>query len=183
MIPPTPPVPGPQAQATRVPSCVLVGKQLVNFALYGQPEFNQADVFIGPDGRISFLQAQDIMAAGLTVDELRAKFDEALSKYYRTPRTIITPTNFRSKKYYVLGKVVNRGVFTLERPLTIVEAVARAKGAPLGDHRTIEVELDDPRPPLIDNVKKIVGTNPHIPRTVKTGRRTFPRRDECSVGR
>jgi hypothetical protein len=64
---------------------------VLNFALYGQPELNRADVPIGPDGRVTYLQAQDVVATGLTVDELRAKMDEELSKFYRTPHSMITP--------------------------------------------------------------------------------------------
>src|SRR5436309_14873685 len=101
---------------------------VLNISLIGQPELNRTEVFIGPDGRVSFLQAQDLLASGLTVDELRTKFDDELAKYYRTPRTMITPVSFHSKKYYVLGRVVQRGVFPLDRPLTVIEAVARAKG-------------------------------------------------------
>jgi protein involved in polysaccharide export with SLBB domain/Mrp family chromosome partitioning ATPase len=118
---------------------------VLNFSLYGQPELSRAEVFVGPDGRVSFLQAQDIVAAGLTVDELRARFDDELGKFYRTPRTIISPVAFHSKKYYVLGKVMNRGVFPLDRPLTIVEALARAKGLETGllpDNRNM-VDLAD----------------------------------------
>jgi protein involved in polysaccharide export with SLBB domain len=89
-------------------------------------------VAVGPDGRISYLQATDIPATGLTVDQLREKLDQELAKYYRTPRTVLVPVTFKSKKYYVLGKVANRGVFSLERPLTIVEAVARAHGLETG---------------------------------------------------
>ena len=37
------------------------------------------------------MEAQNIEAAGLTIDELRGKLDEALSKFYQNPRTIITP--------------------------------------------------------------------------------------------
>ena len=105
---------------------------VLNLGLFGQPELTRLDVLIGPDGRVSYLQAQDIAAAGLTIDELRVKLDEALAQYYRTPRTIVTPVAYRSKKYYVLGKVTQRGVFTLDRPLTIVEAVARAHGLETG---------------------------------------------------
>jgi len=125
-------VAAPAQRATWQQHFTLGPGDVVNIGLFGQPELSRADVFIGPDGRISYLQAQDIVAAGLTVDELRTKFDEELAKYYRAPRTIITPTGFHSKKYYVLGKVTNRGVFTLERPLTIVEAVAQAKGLETG---------------------------------------------------
>jgi len=105
---------------------------VLNLGLFGQPELTRLDVPIGPDGQLSYLQAQDIAAAGLTIDELRVKFDEALAQYYRTPRTIVIPVAYRSKKYYMLGKVAQRGVFTLDRPLTIVEAVARAQGLETG---------------------------------------------------
>ncbi len=101
---------------------------LLNFSFFGQPELARTEVPIGPDGRVSYLQAQDVVATGLTVDELRSKFDQELSKFYRSPRTIITPFAYNSKKYYVLGKVVNKGVFPLDRPVTVVEAVARARG-------------------------------------------------------
>ncbi|MDB6031019.1 MAG: Polysaccharide export protein, partial [Verrucomicrobiales bacterium] len=105
---------------------------MLNFTLFGQPELARNEVMIGPDGRVSYLQAQDIMAAGFTVDELRKKFDEELSKYYRAPNVIVTPFAYNSKKYYVLGKVMNKGVFTLDRPITVMEAVARAHGFETG---------------------------------------------------
>ena len=96
--------------------------------LYGSPELTEGEVPIGPDGRISYLEAQDVMASGLTIDELRAKLDEALGQYRRAPHTIITPVAFKSKKYYMLGKVTTKGVYILDRPLTVLEALARAHG-------------------------------------------------------
>jgi protein involved in polysaccharide export with SLBB domain/capsular polysaccharide biosynthesis protein len=101
---------------------------VLNFGLFGQPELAEQEVAVGPDGRVSFLEAQDIMATGLTIDELRARLDEELAKYHRAPHTLITPVAFRSKKYYVLGKVMLKGAFVLDRPLTVLEAIARAKG-------------------------------------------------------
>ncbi|MDB6130772.1 MAG: Polysaccharide export protein, partial [Verrucomicrobiales bacterium] len=96
---------------------------------------------IGPDGRISYLQAQGVMAAGLTVDELREKLDAELGKFYRAPKTILTPVSYKSKKYYVMGKVMKKGVFVLDRPLTVVEALGRAGGLETGiiDGNTIEM--------------------------------------------
>jgi protein involved in polysaccharide export with SLBB domain len=116
---------------------------VLNFSLFGQKELTRVEVVIGPDGLVSYLQARDVRAAGLTIDELRAKFDEALASYYRAPRTIITPAAFRSKKYFILGSVAQKGVFTLERPMTIIEAIARARGLETGlQYRNI-VELAD----------------------------------------
>ena len=114
---------------------------VLNFSLLGQKELARHAISIGPDGRVNYLQAQDIMAAGLTVDELRAKMDEALAVYYRAPRTIITPAMFNSKKYFLLGSVVQKGVFTLDRPTTIIEAIARARGLETGlqDRNLVEI--------------------------------------------
>jgi len=100
----------------------------LNLGLFGQPEFNQADISIRPDGRLSYLEAQDIMAAGLTVDELRNKLDQELAKYRRTPRTLVTAVAYGSKRHYILGKVMTKGVYVLDRPITVLEAIARAHG-------------------------------------------------------
>ena len=64
---------------------------VLNLSLYGEPTLAQTGVPIGPDGRVSYLEAQDVQAAGLTVDELRAKMDGELAKYRRAPRSIIMP--------------------------------------------------------------------------------------------
>ncbi len=101
---------------------------ILNFGLYGQPELARADVAVGLDGRVSYLEAQDIMASGATIDELRARVDEELGKFRRAARVLITPVTFRSKKYVMMGKVMTKGVYTLDRPITVLEAVARANG-------------------------------------------------------
>lgn len=156
--------PSPPAQTTAPPkvslSAMPAGKRApwqerftlgpgdtLNFVLVNPdlPETARNEVPVGPDGRVSFLQARDIMAAGLTVDELRAKVDEALSKFqtYQNPRTVITPVAYRSKKYIMLGSVVTKGVFNFDRPVTIIEALARAGGLETGLYEQRTVELAD----------------------------------------
>jgi len=115
----------------------------LNLSLFDMPDTARAEVPVGPDGRITFLQARDITAAGLTVDELRAKMDEALGKYYQNPHTIIVPVAFHSKKYFVLGAVATAGVYPMERPLTVIEALARAGGLQTGLSEQRSVELAD----------------------------------------
>jgi protein involved in polysaccharide export with SLBB domain len=114
---------------------------VLTFGLYGEPTLTKLDVFVRSDGRVDYLEATNVLAAGLTVDELRAKIDEELGKFRRAARTIIVPTQFRSKKYYVLGKVVQRGVYILDRPITVLEAITRAQGLENGlvDRNTIDI--------------------------------------------
>ena len=129
---------------------------VVNFSLYGRPELARPDALIGPDGRVSYLQAQGVMAAGLTIDELRDAVAAELSNYSRKPRVIVTPVEFRSKRFYILGKVVNKGSYTLERPLTVIEAVAGAGGLETGLFELNTVEMADlPRSFLIRNRKRV----------------------------
>jgi protein involved in polysaccharide export with SLBB domain len=129
---------------------------LLNLSLFEMPDTAQLEVPIGPDGRITVLQARDVMAAGLTIDELRSRLDEALSKYYQTPRTIVTPAAFHSKKYLVLGAVVNKGVYTFDRPVTVIEALARAGGLETGlyDQKTVEL-ADLQRSFLVRNGQRV----------------------------
>lgn len=129
---------------------------VVSFSFYGRPELTRANVLIGPDGRIGYLQAQGIVAAGLTLDELRTTVTADLAKYYRSPRVIVMPGEFRSKKFYILGKVVNKGAYNLDRPLTVIEAVAQAAGLETGIYQLNTVELADlPRSFLIRNRQRV----------------------------
>ncbi len=116
---------------------------ILNLSLFEMPETARAEVPITPDGRITFLQARDITAAGLTIDELRAKLDEALGKFYQNARVVIVPAAIHSKKYFLLGSVANSGVYTFDRPLTVIEAIARAGGLETGLSEQRSVELTD----------------------------------------
>ena len=115
----------------------------VNLRLYGYPTLERPGVAIGPDGRISYLQIQDFVAAGLTIDELREALSAELSVYYRNALVIVTPGSFKSKRYVILGKVIDKGVFVLDRPTTVLEAVARARGLETGLFEGNTVELAD----------------------------------------
>ena len=116
---------------------------VLNLSLFEIAGTAREGVPISPDGRITFLQARDVMAAGLTIDELRAALDSALAKYYQSPRTVVIPAAITSKKYLVLGSVVTGGVYPFDRPMTIIEAIARAGGLETGLADQKSVELAD----------------------------------------
>jgi len=118
---------------------------VINFSLYGRPELDRPGFRIAPDGTISYLQAQNINISGLTIDEARLAIEKGLASNFRSPRVIITPQEVGSKRFTILGKVINKGVVTLERPITLVEAIANAGGIEtcLFERNTIELaDLD-----------------------------------------
>jgi protein involved in polysaccharide export with SLBB domain/uncharacterized protein involved in exopolysaccharide biosynthesis len=115
----------------------------ISISTFGRADSLRSDIPVGPDGKISYLEAHDISVTGLSIDELRGVLDAELGKYYRNVRTIVTPGLLGSKRYFMLGKVVDKGVFTLDRPLTILEAVARSRGLETGLFQQNTVELAD----------------------------------------
>ncbi|SPE59457.1 Polysaccharide export protein (fragment) [Verrucomicrobia bacterium] len=146
----------PSQRARWTQRLTLGAGDLLDLSLFDLPDTAQTQVPVGPDGNITFLQAHDVHAAGLTVDELRAKMDEALGKYYQNPHTIINPVSLRSKKYFVLGSVTAAGVYILDRPLTVIEALARAGGLQTGlfDQRTVQM-ADLTRSFLVRNGERV----------------------------
>lgn len=153
--------PAPESPATPPPASwrdryTLGPGDILDFSLYGQPELDRGQIFIRPDGRVGYLQAHGITAAGLTIDELRAVLEKELAAYHRHPRVIITPVELRSKRYVILGKVVDKGVFSLDYPITLIEAVARARGVETGLFEGNTVELADlPRSFVVRNNQRL----------------------------
>jgi len=115
----------------------------VNINMPGFEGHERKDVSIGPDGKLTYLQAHDIQAAGLSLDQLREQLGTELRRYYRNARVVVTPSTFQSRKVYVLGKVVKKGAINLDRPLTILEVVAEAGGLETGLFQQNTVELAD----------------------------------------
>jgi protein involved in polysaccharide export with SLBB domain len=122
---------------------VLGAGDAVNISAVGFPAYARNQVYVGPDGKLTYLQAQNVQAAGLTLDALRLKLMTDLRRYYKNLILVVTPMTFQSRKVYVLGKVVKKGAINLDRPLTVLETVAEAGGLETGLFQQNTVELAD----------------------------------------
>jgi len=146
---------GAVASAPREPLKLGPG-DVLDLSLYGTADSTRSGVTINPDGTISYLNAQNVPAAGLTVDQLRERLNEQIRKNFRTARVVINPVAFRSRKYYLLGTIMDRGAYYLDRPITIIEAVAKARGFSTGLYMQNTVELVDlPRAFLMRGGKRM----------------------------
>ena len=114
-----------------------------DFGLYGHPEARREKIAVEPDGNVSYLQATGIHAAGLTIDELRARMEPIFAATYKMPRVLIAPVELRSKKYFIVGKVVENGDYLMDRPTTLLEALARAHGLETGLVENRNADLAD----------------------------------------
>ena len=86
------------------------------------------EVLIRPDGRFSFPLAGEIMATGRTVEEVRDQLESKLKKYVPDSPVTVVLTQLQSTRIYVVGKVRNSGMYTVQGGINILQALALAGG-------------------------------------------------------
>lgn len=88
----------------------------------------QRTIQIDNSGKITYPLVGDIQAGGISIFQLRDKIKEGLSKYFIDPEVSVGVVAIQSQKVVVLGEVNNPGLFSLELPLTSIEALSKAGG-------------------------------------------------------
>ncbi len=121
-----------QLEPQQIPP-IVISEYILGFgdeleiSIYRHDEMTRK-VRILPDGKIHYLLIGEIYAQGLSVNQLRDKLREGLLKYYVDPQVSVMVTTIGSQKFFVFGEVNHPGVFQLDRPKTIVEAISDAEG-------------------------------------------------------
>lgn len=80
------------------------------------------------DGKISLKHIGDIEAAGLTMTQLADYLKVVYATVFDDPVVTTVLVQSNSRRYTVMGKVAQPGVFHLDYPINIVQAVARSGG-------------------------------------------------------
>jgi polysaccharide biosynthesis/export protein len=83
---------------------------------------------VRPDGKITMPLIGDILASGLTPENLATQITEGLGKIMVKPDVTVSVQQVNSKKYYITGEVNKTGQFPLVLPVTILEALSQAGG-------------------------------------------------------
>ena len=100
---------------------------VLNIYVYEEPEISQT-VTVRSDGRISLPLVGDVMAAGQTAEGLAGKIADKLERYIDAPNVTVILAESRPKVYYMLGQVESPGEYDISRPVTVIQAIARAGG-------------------------------------------------------
>jgi polysaccharide export outer membrane protein len=102
------------------------------------------EAMVQPDGNVSFPLAGQVPAAGRTAAELEAEVTDRIARYIAAPAVTIELLEAKGNRVYVLGEVNNPGQFQLDRPTSVVQAIALAGGltafAGRGDIRLLRRE-------------------------------------------
>ncbi len=85
-------------------------------------------VRVRTDGRISVPFLQDTSAAGLTPDALASKLREDFTQYVNHPVVTVTVEELKPLTVSVTGEVMRPGVYPLDSPAGVLQALASAGG-------------------------------------------------------
>ncbi len=80
------------------------------------------------DGRISLKHIGDIKVVGMSLTQLADYLKKLYVSVFDDPIVTVTLLQSNSRRYTVMGQVTNPGIFYLDFPVTIVQAIARSGG-------------------------------------------------------
>ena len=102
--------------------------------VFGYPELsfpapgNSEGVVIRPDGKIAYPFLGEVIAAGLSSQELAQLLNERLVGLYKEPNITINVMRFGTERVYVLGEVNQPGTYELDKSRNLLDAIGAAKG-------------------------------------------------------
>jgi polysaccharide biosynthesis/export protein len=111
-----------------LPPGYLIGPEDVLTIVVWREKDMSTDVVVRPDGQISIPLLNDLRAAGLTPDQLKATVEKAASKYVAEPNATVIVKAINSRKVHVLGNVGKAGTYPLAGDMTVLQLIAQAGG-------------------------------------------------------
>ena len=89
---------------------------------------SRGSTFVCPDGKIYYDLLPGVDVWGVTLAESKEVLERELAKYNTGPQLSVILTAVESKRVWVVGRLNKSGVYPINGPTTIIEAIARAGG-------------------------------------------------------
>jgi len=153
----------------------LIGAgDVLEILVWREPDLSRT-VTVRPDGKISLPLVDDVQASGGTLLQLKQRLTETLSGYVEQPSVYVMLQENRSKKIYMVGKINSPGEYPLEKNVTVLQAIARARGfaewaskddiiivrkSPMGAGKQVHIKFDYDRVISGKDVKQNILLNP-----------------------
>ena len=118
----------PAEQQSSVASSYKIGPGDVLSISVWKEEDMQLEVLVKPDGGITFPLAGDLLAKGLTTQELTEVLKQKLKRYIPNPVVTVSVLQTTSNKIYVVGKVNRPGEYKATHYMDVLQALSLAGG-------------------------------------------------------
>lgn len=106
---------------------VLGPTDVLSVVFWGEKELT-SEVTVRPDGKISLPLLNDVVAAGLTPEQLRRHLTDRAKRFLETPVVTVVVRQVNNNRVFVTGQVLRSGPYVLSGPTTVLQIVAMAGG-------------------------------------------------------
>lgn len=118
-----------QAKTPKDEHYVIQPGDTLSIKFFFNPELNEENLIVRPDGRISLQLIHEVVAANLTAPELTALLAEKYKGQLKNPEIAVIVRSIREPyRIYVDGQVGQPGEFEIVGSLSVLQAIARAGG-------------------------------------------------------
>jgi polysaccharide export outer membrane protein len=117
-----------KAAADQTGVYIIGNGDILEIVTWKEPDFSREEIIVRLDGKISFPLLDDLTAAGKTPTQLKWDIENQLKDFVTDPNVTVSVTSGASKRFYILGEVVNTGEYPLVKNLTVLQAFAVAGG-------------------------------------------------------
>jgi polysaccharide export outer membrane protein len=110
------------------PGDYVIGPDDVLSIVFWRENDLSADVVVRPDGRISLPVLNDVVALGLTPEQLRQRLTEAANRFVEDPNVSVVVKEIKSRRVFIMGQIAKAGPYSLMAPMTVIQLIALAGG-------------------------------------------------------
>jgi polysaccharide biosynthesis/export protein len=110
------------------PADYVIGPDDVLSIVFWRENDLSAEVVVRPDGKISLPVINDVVAMGLTPEQLRKALTEAAIRYVEDPNVSVVVKEIKSRRVFIMGQVSKAGPYSLMAPTTVMQLIALAGG-------------------------------------------------------
>jgi polysaccharide export outer membrane protein len=120
----------PPAEGVQLPPEYVIGPEdVLSINFWRDADMTRDEVPVRPDGRITLPLIGDVVAAGLTPEQLKAEIEKAATaKFLKDPAVTVTVRQINSRKVFITGNVANPNTYPLSGPRTVMQLIALAGG-------------------------------------------------------
>ena len=110
------------------PAGYVIGAEDVLTVVVWREKDLSTEVVVRPDGRITLPLINEVVAAGLTPEQLRERIKEGLARFVEDPSVTVGVKQINSRKVFITGMVNKPGVYPLASTTTVLQLISVAGG-------------------------------------------------------
>jgi len=114
--------------ALDVPHDYVIGPEDVLEVMFWKDADLTRDVIVRPDGKIALQLLNEVQAAGLTPEQLRAEVMAQAKRFVEDPNVTVVVKQINSRKVYITGMVEKAGAYPLTTGMTVLQLISLAGG-------------------------------------------------------